>query len=438
MNRMQVLLAELRQDGVQVWVEDHKLRYYAPQGGMNDERLKALRAIKNELIDFLQQTKQAVTSVIPLIEVQQRPLRLPLSYMQERLWILNKIESLGSSYHIIAGFILKGVLNREAFERALNVIVNRHESLRTRFATDGESVEQIIEEKKDFLVEFQDISSLDVNVKKEILQSHVHEFVQRPFDLEGGSLFRALLIYMEPDEHVVAFTMHHIISDGWSLGVLLNELSILYNDFSQGKETRISVLPVQYVDYSLWQRNWLHKDIFQHQMNYWKKQLTGIPSSIYLPIDYPRNIEQSFRGSNYHFKLSKSLTEKLVKLARAENVTLFMVLLAVFQQLLVKLSGQNDIVIGTPVAGRKDRLTEKVIGFFVNTLVLRLDVSGDLNMKQLLMRTRDIVLQAYAHQDLPYEKLVEELNPIRNRSQAPIFQVLLALHNYPEEELNLT
>ncbi|AOJ36098.1 non-ribosomal peptide synthetase [Burkholderia metallica] len=438
MSEAHSLLASLREAGVQVWMEGSELRYRAPAGVMSQERLAALRAVKHEVVDFLRQVAGANTSVAPLAAVRPRPARLPLSYMQERLWILDRIEHLGPAYHIAGGISLTGRLDAAAFEQALAEIVRRHESLRTRFVAHDERIEQVIDGPGGCMLDRQDLGGHDDPLqRKEAARRIAQAFVRSPFDLASGPLFRVQLLRLAPDEHIAVVVMHHIVSDGWSLNVLLRELGALYAAFSRGEPSPLPELPVQYVDYALWQRDWLRDDVLARQVAHWREQLSGLPVALDLPLDRPRPAVQSFRGDSVSFTLSPALSSRLKQLALAEGATPFMVYLAALQHLLARLTGQNDIVIGTPVAGRTDRLVEGLIGFFVNTLVLRTDVSGNPTFRQLLARAKETTVQAYAHQDLPFERLVEELKPVRTRSVPPVFQVLLALHNYPEEGLNL-
>ncbi|MCY1023457.1 non-ribosomal peptide synthetase [Pyxidicoccus sp. MSG2] len=362
---------------------------------------------------------------VPPLAVQRRPTRLPLSYAQERLWLLEQIESLGAAYNIAGAVRFVGALDGQAFASTLAEIVRRHEALRTRFAADDETIEQIIDPPGRFALERIDLSALPAAARKEEAQRTIHAAVGKRFDLAKGALFHAVLLRLAPEEHIVVVVMHHIVSDGWSLGVLIRELGALYTAYAQGRESPLPELPVQYADYALWQRGWLQGESLEKQVTYWKQRLAGAPAALDLPLDHPRPPVQSFRGASVSFALPKALTGQLQALARAEGATLFMVLLAGFQHLLARWSGQEDIVLGTPVAGRTDRRTEGLIGFFVNMLVLRTDVSGDPSFRTLVTRAKETALQAYAHQDLPFEKLVEELNPVRDLSRPPLFQVMI-------------
>ncbi len=438
MNPVQALINELRRDAVRLWLEGGELRFQAPKGAMTPARIAQVRALKPELIAFLRDTA-ANTEPPPLAAAQPRPEQLPLSFAQERLWLLDRLEHLGTAYHIANGLTLHGQLDDGAFERALSEIVRRHEALRTRFpSSPGGTAAQVIDGPERFALERADLSAMaDAGERERAAHDRARDFVHLPFDLARGPLFRALLLRLAPQEHVAVLAMHHIVSDGWSSGVLVQELGALYATYAKGEPSPLPDLPVQYADYALWQRGWLQGDALRRQVDYWKERLAGAPAALDLPLDHPRPPVQAFRGANHEFTLPRALVDKLQALAQAEGATLFMALLAAFQSLLARWSGQQDVVVGTPVAGRTHRATEGLIGFFVNMLALRADVSGDPGFLALLHRVKDTALDAFAHQHLPFEKLVEELRPVRDRSRPPVFQVQFALQNYRDEGLAL-
>ncbi|MFP2903122.1 condensation domain-containing protein, partial [Corallococcus sp. 4LFB] len=265
---------------------------------------------------------------VPPLAVQQRPARLPLSYAQERLWLLEQIESLGAAYNITGAVRFVGALDGQAFAHALTEIVRRHEALRTRFAADDETIEQIVDPPGRFELESIDLSALPAAARKEEARRAIHAATGRRFDLAKGSLFHAVLLRLAPEEHIVVVVMHHIVSDGWSLGVLIRELGALYAAYAQGRESPLPELPVQYADYALWQRGWLRDEALERQVTYWKQRLAGAPVALELPLDHPRPPVQSFRGASVSFALPRALTGQLQTLARAQDATLFMVLLA--------------------------------------------------------------------------------------------------------------
>ena len=361
----------------------------------------------------------------------------PLSFAQQRLWFIDQLEPNRSIYNLPTPRRLKGKLNIAALEQALSEIVRRHESLRTSFTTiDGEPV-QVVAQAKPFKLPLIDLSDLPEQQQEAMAHAHYQAEAQQPFNLSQGPLIRGLLIKLDAEDHLLVLTMHHIISDGWSIGVLLKELSILYNNYDRGEESPLENLPAQYADYSVWQREYVQGDVLEQQLDYWKQQLSGAPAVLELPTDRPRPAVQSYKGATEAFHLPMALSAELNDLARREGVTLFMTLLAAFQILLSRHNGQEDIVVGTPIAGRTRSQVEQLIGFFLNTLVLRTDLSGNPNFLVLLQRVKEVCLGAYAHQDVPFDKLVQELQPERSLSHQPLFQVLFSLENTPREELLL-
>ena len=373
----------------------------------------------------------------PTLVVQARGADLPLSYAQERLWLLEALEVAGAAYNIVGVARLSGALDASALERSFATVVERHESLRTRFGIVGASPFQVIDPAGSFELAIEELSELPESERETAVREREHALTQQPFDLALGPLFRVHLLRLSAEEHVVVVVMHHIVSDGWSMGILIRELGALYAAFSQGRASPLPEPAIQYADYVLWQRNWLQGDVLARQVGYWKDRLSGAPAALDLPTDRARPRVQTFRGANYNFSLSAELTRGLSELARNEGATLYMVLLAGFQFLLHCYSGQDDMVVGSPIAGRTHRETEGLIGFFVNMLALRTDLSGDPSFRELVGRVKETALGAYAHQDLPFEKLVEELKPIRDLSRQPVFQVLFALQNVPQERFDL-
>jgi amino acid adenylation domain-containing protein len=362
---------------------------------------------------------------------------LPLSFAQERLWFLEQLESAGPAYHIPIVVRVEGPVDVEALRKTLQELVRRHESLRTMFINvDGEPRQEIAA-SMNVSLPIVDLSTLPEDERDEAAVEFSSAQAQQTFDLSSGPLLRAALIRLSAETHVFALTLHHIISDGWSVGVLVREAMTLYEAYAAGKESPLEELPVQYADYAVWQRDWLRGDVLENQLQYWRNLLGDLPTAIELPTDYARPPVQSFRGDNITFALSEELTAKLKEISKQADVTLFMTLLAAFRILLYRSTGQEAIAIGTPIANRQDSAIEDLIGFFVNTLALRIDVTGDLTFKELLSRVREVTLGAYAHQDVPFEKLVEELQPERVRNLHPLFQVMFAMQNTPRSGLNL-
>ena len=323
---------------------------------------------------------------------------------------------------------LKGTFNVDALERTLTEIVRRHEVLRTRFVdVAGEPRQEVLPPAPITLA----VTELE---DEEAVRALVNAEASEPFDLATGPMLRVKLLRLGDEDHVVLLTMHHIASDGWSMGVLIKEVATLYAAYIQGEASPLPELAVQYGDFAVWQRGWLQGEELERQLGYWREQLSGELPTLELPADRPRPALQSYRGAHLGFRLSAEVSAGLKELGRREGTTLFMTLLAAFQTLLHRYSGQDDIVVGSPVAGRNNAETEGLIGFFVNTLALRADLSGEPTFVELLKRVREVCLGAYAYQDVPFEKLVEELQPERDLSRSPLFQAMFILQNTPEQQ----
>jgi amino acid adenylation domain-containing protein len=373
----------------------------------------------------------------PLMERVSREDELPLSFAQQRLWFLDQLEPDSSTYSMAFALRLSGGLDVDALEQSFGEIVRRHEVLRTSFATvDGQPV-QIISAEASLHLGVQELSRLPEEERESVARRLAVEEAGQPFDLSTGPLLRVSLLRLAEEEHVLLVTMHHIVSDGWSMGVLVRELAALYTAFSASEPSPLPELQIQYADYAHWQREWLQAEVLEEQLRYWREQLAGAPALLELPTDRPRPAVQTFRGSQQTRSFSQSLKEKLQVLSRREGVTLFMTLLAAFQALLSRYSAQDDILIGTPIAGRNRTEVEPLIGFFVNTLVLRTKVSAEQSFRELLRRVREMALGAYTHQDVPFEMLVEELQPARSLSYLPLFQVMFVLQNAARAEVDL-
>src|SRR6185369_2338840 len=322
---------------------------------------------------------------------------------------------------------LTGKLNVTALERAINEVVRRHEVLRTTFRTvNGEPV-QVVAPAQPVRLPILDLSQIGEAERQRETDRHAVQEARRPFDLRQGPVWRARLVRLAAAEHVLLFTMHHIVSDGWSMEILTREVSALYDAYVAGKQSPLPELPIQYADYAVWQREWLQGELLEEQLGYWRNQLSGAPAVLELPTDRPRPAQLSHRGAYLPLQLSAALTSELKQLSQREGVTLFMSLLASWQLLLARYSRQEDVVVGSPVANRTLPEVEGLIGFFVNTLVLRTEISGELRVRDLLQRVREVCLGAYAHQEVPFEMLVEELHPERQLSHSPLFQVMFTL-----------
>ena len=359
---------------------------------------------------------------------------VPLSYAQQRLWFVDQLTPGNTVYNMPVFVRVAGPLKVQALQLALKEIIHRHESLRTRFAiVDGEP-RQIISAAADLDLPLLDLSSSPAEQREAEARKIAVAEAQSPFDLERGPLFRVKLVKLADDDHVLATNMHHIISDGWSIGVLMREVSVLYQAFSEGRPSPLPELEIQYPDYSVWQRDWLRGEVLDQQVNYWREQLSGV-APLELPLDRPRPAMMTFRGAAEAVTVPAETTEKLRKLGQRHGATLYMTLLAAFQVLLSRYSGQQDISVGSPIAGRQRPELEPLIGFFINTLVLRSRLSDESSFTQLLNQVRETTLQAYAHQDVPFEKLVEVIHPERNLDRTPLFQAMFILQNTPQSGL---
>ncbi|HWS52578.1 MAG TPA: amino acid adenylation domain-containing protein, partial [Pyrinomonadaceae bacterium] len=368
---------------------------------------------------------------LPPVEPVPHEGPLPLSFAQQRLWFIDQLEPGSAFYNSPGAMRLVGPLDVDALGRALSEIVRRHEVLRTRFGSEGGEPYQVVEEPSGVELGVTDLSYLgEAEREAEVLRLAAKE-ARRPFDLSRGQLLRVGLLRLAADEHVLLLTMHHIASDAWSLGVLVREAASLYEAFAAGKPSPLPELPVQYADFAVWQRRYLTNERLEAQLAYWRRQLTGAPPAMELPGAKPRPAAQGYRGAHASFRVNREITEGLRAVGREEGATLFMVMLAGFSALLSHYTGERDVVVGTDVANRTRGETEALIGFFVNQLVLRTDLAGDPAFRELVSRAKEVCLGAYAHQDLPFERVVEELQPERTLSHTPLFQVKLLLQNAP-------
>jgi amino acid adenylation domain-containing protein len=362
---------------------------------------------------------------------------LPLSYAQQRLWFIQQFAPDSRAYNIPMALRIAGRINLHALNATLSEVVRRHEVLRTTFSFNLGQPQQVIHPPGQLELPITDLTRVAVTERLDEAQRLAELEARLPFDLEHMPPLRAHLIRLDAEEHVLLLTMHHIVSDGWSLGVLIREVGILYPAFNQGSPSPLPELPIQYADYAFWEREWLSGDELDQHLAYWRERLAGAPPVLELPADRPRPPSQSFRGAQYSFQLSPDLTTRLKQLSRRESVTLFMTLLAGFKVLLNRYTRRADIVVGSPFAGRNLTETEGLIGFFINTLVLRTDLSGNPTFRELLARVRGVALGAYAHQDLAFEKLVEETEPERHTTHSPVYQIMFEMQNAAEEKLEL-
>ncbi len=393
-----------------------------------------IAALAEYLENIMQTGRKSHTSTIVPRSPDTPP---PLSVAQQRLWVLEQLAPETTMYTIPLAFKLQGQIDTTALKQSLNEIVSRHQSLRTSFVVvDGYPCQSIAATLWLDLTEI-DLQERPAGEREDEMRRRLKQEIERPFDLNHGPLLRAYLLQLDEHQHALLIVMHHLVSDGWSVDVFLRELAALYRAYAQGHPSPLLPLPIQYADFAVWQRQWLQTDMLIDQLAYWKKQLTGVPALLALPTDHPRPAVQTFRGAAVSFTLTQRLTHALKTLSQHEHITLFMTLLAAFQVLLFRYTWREDIVVGVPIAARTQQQTEDLIGFFVNTLVLRSDLSGNPSFYQLLQRVRAVALEAYKHQDLPFEQLVKAMGLERSLSYNPLFQIVFVLQNVSGEVTTL-
>ena len=360
------------------------------------------------------------------------------SFAQERLWFLDQLEPDSAGYVIPYGVSIHGGLDTRALTRALQELLTRHESLRTGFGSENESPVQWIASDALLNIETIDLTTIvGASDRDRETKRILREEAERPFDLTRPPLFRARLLRLSENEHVLLLVLHHIVTDAWSFGVLFKELGATYEAFVAGRPSPLPELTIQYADFAVWQRDWFSGEILDRQLAFWRKQLAGASGVLELPTDRPRPARQTYRGAHRRMTFSRATSDSLNQLARREGATFFMVLFAAFNVLLARYTGEQDIIVGSPIANRGRPELESLVGFFVNTLPLRTDLSGDPTFRELLRRVREVALEAYAHQDLPFERLVRDLRPERELGRNPLFQVMLILQNTPRRPLKL-
>src|SRR5215510_4290458 len=386
------------------------------------------------LVRYLISAGLDLTSAV-IIPQRRDTNKFPLSFAQERIWFMDQLEPNRPIYNLPDTHYFKGPLDFDALQRTLTEIVRRHESLRTTFQTvDGEPV-QVIAPPQPFSLPVIDLSQLPPQERQAQAQRLADEDAQQPFDLSRGPLMRVQMVRLAEEEHLLLITMHHIVSDGWSIKLMARELETLYLAYTAGESSPLPELPIQYADFAVWQREWMRGELLEKQMEYWREQLGGELPELELPMDHARPARQSFRGAAESLEYSGETLRRLKEIGRERGATLFMTLLAAFDVLMWRYSGQTDLLVGTPIANRNRTETEGLIGFFVNTLVLRTKVNGNGTFRELLDQIRETTLRAYEHQDVPFEKLVEELQPERSLSRHPLFQVLFTLQDGGELKL---
>ncbi|MEM6401890.1 MAG: amino acid adenylation domain-containing protein, partial [Cyanobacteria bacterium P01_D01_bin.116] len=383
----------------------------------------------------LQTTSSGFT--LPPVEPRNRNQELHLSWAQERLWFFNKLEGESATYNMSGALRISGNLDINALSQALSEIVRRHEVLRTSFPIVNGTPVQIIHPEATMKLDVVDLQQYPEQERQNLIEKLQTEVATTPFDLENAPLIRCSLLHISAEEYVLLPAMHHIVSDGWSIGVLLREISTLYQAFSAGKPSPLTELPIQYGDFAVWQKQWLSGEILENQLNYWKQKLDGAPQQLNLPIDHPRTPVMTFKGKQESFEFNAELTQKLKKLTLRSGATLYMTLLAAFKVLLCYYSQQEDIVVGSPISNRNSKQIESLIGIFINTLVIRTDLSGNTTFLELLSRLRKNCLQAYEHQDVPFQQVITELNIERDPSLPPLVQAAFIFQNTPNFSLEM-
>ena len=438
MKTIKEFLAYLCHLDIKLWFENNALRYSAPEGTITTELQTQLRERKTEMLEFFKTNPSWNASTSELRQPLSRESHVvfPLSFAQQRLWFLAQLEGQSATYNIPATLHLSGKINETVLQRALTALVERHDSLRYCFpVVNGEATVQIIQVYNPLTVT--DLTEFSETEQERLVTEWISKHAQTPFDLSTGPLLSMHLLKLSEQEQVLLCNMHHIMSDGWSLRVLIRDWSQLYSAYALHYEPKLPVLPIRYTDYTAWQKNSLQEQVLEQQLAYWSNKLAGVPELLKLPTDYPRPAVMRYQGKCLQSTLAQELLLRIKQLSQQNDVTIFMTLLAAFNVLLSRYSGQNDLVVGSPVANRTHRQTEDLIGFFVNPLVLRTQIQENKTFDELLKQVKQTALEAYAHQNIPFEYLLEQLNSSRSLSYSPLFQVMFILQEAPLEEFDL-
>ncbi|MBF0120452.1 MAG: AMP-binding protein [Desulfobacterales bacterium] len=428
-------ILELHKRNIKIWAEGDELCFKAPKGSLTEEIRNKLSFYKNELILFLGSTKEKTSFHTKIQPVPRDKTLLPLSYSQKRLWFLDQLDGQSHVYNICGAVKLIGKLDVVVLERAFNEIIRRHEILRTSFLTvDGQPIQSIAYEFK-LSIPVLNIEKLSKYEQDAEIKRKIFEHAQNDFNLSKIPLIKAELLCISPNENILLITIHHIISDGWSSEIIIKEASVLYDAYISGKQSPLNELSIQYADYAVWQIKSLSGETFEKQITYWKNHLKGAPSLLKLPTDKPRPPLQTFNGNTKTFEIDRDITKRIQNISRESETSLFMVVYAAFSILLYKYSGQDDIVIGSPIANRHYREIEPLIGFFANTLALRTNLSGNPTFREVLKQVQQVILDAHCNQDLPFEYLVDAIKPERSLSHSPLFQVMFVFQSVPVENI---
>lgn len=425
---LRALLASLRDRNVQVWADGDRLNYRAAPGVMTAQLLDELRRHKSALLAFLAQAG-AGDQIDPPLRSIPRDAELPLSFSQDLLWRLEKLSGGSPLYNIAVALWLEGSLDVEALRRSLGELVRRHEVLRTRFVVRAGRPTQVIDAPVQFDLQTVELGGLPREARRDEAHRLIGMEARIPFNLARDAMLRAKLFRLDASTHALFLNVHHIAADGWSLGILYRDLSVFYESFCKAHAPDLEELPIQFADFGAWQREAMREEALEGHVAYWKQRLAGAPELLTLPTDRPRPASQTFNGAFEAVRLPIALLDAVKTMAEREGCSLYMALLAAFQILLGRYSGQTDIVVGSPIAGRALVEVEQLIGFFVNTVALRADLSECRTFREFLQKTKDTTLEANSHQDLRFERMVEDLNPRRDLSANPVFQAMFSLDN---------
>lgn len=431
------LLETLIDEGATLWVEDGHVRFRAPAGVMTQERTAVIRANKDQAVAYLHEIGERQPRDEAPIFTLHGLTRAPLSTAQMRLWLVDKLSAAGVAYNVPASIRMTGALDVAALEGALRQVIVRHQSLRTRLVESSAGPQQIIDPAGEFSLKFVDLSAAQPNERAAQVQAWTQTIAFTPFHLEQDRLLRAVLLKLAPSTHLFLLCLHHAICDGWSMAVFVGELTALYQAQRERRDALLPALRAQYADYALWERARLTDRFLAPHVEYWHEQLAEAPASTELLADMPRPAAQSFKGAELPFEISQSTAETLHSLTRHEGTTLFVGLLAAFNVLLHRWTGQDDLVVGSPIAGRNHKLTEPLIGLFVNMLPIRTRIREGVTFRELLRDVAATTLAAYAHQDVPFERLLEAAGCPRDRARQPLFQTVIVCENMPQLSLQL-
>lgn len=429
------LLERLRQLEIVLWLEDDRLRCSAPSGALTAALRAEIVEHKAEIMKLLKKDMRHAAVAQPPFSSAPRDRPLPLSFAQQRLWFLNELDPESRVYYAQHAFSLKGPLRKEVVHRCWSELIRRHESLRATFQLEQGTPVQIVQAPFSPPLPVIDLGTLSHEEQLVAIEQCGLQIKLQRYDLARGPLLRLALLKLAADNHILLVAMHHIISDGWSTGILMRDMSTLYQSYSRGEGSPLPELRFQYVDYACWQRAWLQGTVLEEHLAYWRAQCSTLPPSLELPTDLPRPAQPSYRGAMQMFELSASVVARLKTLGQRENVTLYMLLLAAFQVVLARYTGLEDIALFAPIANRTRAETTEIVGFFVNSLILRTDLSGNPSWRTLLKRVREVTLEAYTHQHLPFEKLVEVLRPRNSLNLQPFTQISFDFHNAPQQPL---